>query len=116
MSTGALQQAADLLSGYEKMAQNNAWANATLYRAAQDLPQEAGQASAPGFFPTLCRTLNHIYEVDLYYIDALEAEIDERLYLRQRRGYELTDTGREFLQIAQRSYDLLEVFFGWVRV
>ena len=72
MSTGALQQAADLLSAYEKMAQNNAWANATLYRAAQDLPEGAGQSSAPGFFPTLCRTLNHIYEVDLYYIDALE--------------------------------------------
>ncbi|MEM6889865.1 MAG: LysR family transcriptional regulator [Pseudomonadota bacterium] len=50
------------------------------------------------------------------HIDALEAEIDERLFLRHRRGYELTDTGREFLQIAQRSYDLLEVFFGWVRV
>lgn len=50
------------------------------------------------------------------HIDALEAEIGVRLFLRHRRGYELTDTGREFLQIAQRSYDLLEGFFGRMRV
>jgi uncharacterized damage-inducible protein DinB len=28
-------------------------------------------AEAPGFFPSLAATLNHIHEVDLYYIDAL---------------------------------------------
>jgi uncharacterized damage-inducible protein DinB len=32
---------------------------------------EAFVAEAPGFFPSLAATLNHIYEVDLYYIDAL---------------------------------------------
>lgn len=50
------------------------------------------------------------------HIDALEAEIGTRLFLRHRRGYELTDTGREFLQIAERSYDMLEDFFGRVQV
>ncbi len=58
---------------YLKMALNNAWANATLYAAVQSLPEGAFSAPAPGFFDSLQRTLNHIYEVDLYYLDALEA-------------------------------------------
>lgn len=60
-------------SPYLQMALNNAWANATLYRALADLPAGAFVAERPGFFPSLSRTLNHVYEVDLYYIDALEA-------------------------------------------
>lgn len=55
------------------MALNNAWANATLYTTVSKLTEEAFVADRPGFFPSLCRTLNHIYEVDLYYVDALEA-------------------------------------------
>lgn len=54
-----------------KMALNNAWANATLYAALIDLPKGAFTAPRPGFFPSLCRTMNHIYEVDLFYLDAL---------------------------------------------
>ena len=50
------------------------------------------------------------------HIDALEAEIGTRLFLRHRRGYELTDAGREFMEIAERSYDMLEDFFGRIRV
>lgn len=50
------------------------------------------------------------------HIDALEAEIGTRLFLRHRRGYELTDTSREFLQVAERSYNMLQDFFGRVRV
>lgn len=61
-----------MLTAFEKMAQNNAWANATLYHAVQALPQDAPRRKAPGFFPTLARTLNHIYEVDLYYLDVLD--------------------------------------------
>ncbi|WP_375688437.1 DinB family protein [Pseudooceanicola sp. LIPI14-2-Ac024] len=55
-----------------QMALNNAWANATLYTAFQDLAPGAFSAPRPGFFPSLAETMNHIYEVDLYYIDALE--------------------------------------------
>ena len=58
---------------YSLMALNNAWANARLFHALQDLPDGAFTAPAPGFFPTLCDTLNHIHDVDLFYIDALEA-------------------------------------------
>lgn len=54
------------------MAENNAWANGVLYEAVCGLTPEAFRARRPGFFPSLCQTLNHIYEVDLYYLDALE--------------------------------------------
>lgn len=55
------------------MALNNAWANATLCGAIAGLSEAALAAPRPGFFPSLKATLNHIYEVDLYYVDALEA-------------------------------------------
>ena len=61
------------MTPYHMMALNNAWANATLYDAIFALPEAAFTAQRPGFFPSLARTMNHIYEVDLYYIDALVA-------------------------------------------
>ncbi len=57
---------------YVLLALNNTWANETLHRAVSGLSTDAFLAERPGFFPSLCATLNHIYEVDLYYIDALE--------------------------------------------
>jgi len=54
-----------------RMALNNAWANETLYGVLKGLPTEAFWAPRPGFFRTLGRTMNHIHEVDLYYLDAL---------------------------------------------
>ena len=56
---------------YLSMAQNNAWANHTLYAALAPLTKWAFTAARPGFFPSLCATLNHIHAVELYYIDAL---------------------------------------------
>lgn len=50
------------------------------------------------------------------HVDALEAAIGTRLFLRHRRGYELTDTGREFLAVVSVSHNTLEDFFGRVRV
>ena len=55
-----------------RMALNNAWANATLYRALIDMPDGTFSAPRAGFFPSLAATMNHIYEVDLYYLDALD--------------------------------------------
>jgi len=56
------------------MARNNAWANAVLHDALNQLPDEAAfHAPRPGFFPSLHATLSHICLVDLYYLDALEA-------------------------------------------
>lgn len=54
------------------MAQNNAWANQTLYAAIARMGDADLAAPRPGFFPSLKATLNHIWLVDLYYIDALE--------------------------------------------
>ena len=60
------------MSPYGEMALNNAYANRVVYGAIAGLDREAFTALRPGFFPSLCRTLNHIHEVDLFYIDALE--------------------------------------------
>ena len=60
------------MTPYTKMALNNAWANATFYAALTTLSDADFNAQRPGFFPSLAATMNHIYEVDLYYIDALE--------------------------------------------
>lgn len=54
------------------MAQNNAWANATLLGALSGLSDADFAAPRPGFFGSLKATLNHIWKVDLYYLDALE--------------------------------------------
>ena len=56
----------------QHMARNNAWSNHRLLKACACLSQEAFDAPRTGFFPSLKATLNHIYVVDLLYIDALE--------------------------------------------
>ncbi len=67
-----------------KMALNNAWASATLYAAINDLPGSEFTAIRPGFFPSLAKTMNHIYEVDLYYLDALEeGDLGRAVYERE---------------------------------
>ena len=69
------------------MALNNAWANATLYGAIAGLSVTELAAPRPGFFPSLKATLNHIYEVDLYYVDALEAGgLGRSVYDREEIG------------------------------
>jgi uncharacterized damage-inducible protein DinB len=54
------------------MARNNAWANHRLLTACQALTPEEFAAPRVSFFPSLRLTLNHILDVDLYYITALE--------------------------------------------
>ncbi|MBV7409297.1 DinB family protein [Maritimibacter sp. DP1N21-5] len=51
---------------------NNAYANRTLYTAMEGMSAEDFTAPRPGFFGSLDQTLDHIYAVDLYYLDALE--------------------------------------------
>ena len=66
MSVGAF-------SAYRAFAYNNAWANHRLLRACAELSPAEFEAERTGFFPSLQRTLNHIYVIDLFYVDALEA-------------------------------------------
>ena len=54
-----------------RRALNNAWANSTIYEDLNTLRKNEFWAERPGFFGSLGRTMNHIYEVDLYYVDAL---------------------------------------------
>ena len=66
-----------------RQAQNNAWANATLYAVVAGMPNAAYEAKYPSFFGSLPRLLNHIYEVDLYYIDALvQGGLGRSVYVR----------------------------------
>ncbi len=60
------------MTPYLDMALNNAWANAKLHGAVQGMDKAAFTAQRTGFFPSLSRTLNHILDADLYYLDALE--------------------------------------------
>ncbi|MGX9431030.1 MULTISPECIES: DinB family protein [Bradyrhizobium] len=57
---------------YRAFAYNNAWANYRLLTACKNLSQEDFAAERTGFFPSLQRTLNHVYVIDLFYVDALE--------------------------------------------
>ncbi|WP_407165822.1 DinB family protein [Bradyrhizobium sp. ORS 111] len=63
---------ADLVQTYRAFAYNNAWANHRLLTACASLSQAEFAAERTGFFPSLQRTLNHIYVIDLFYVDALE--------------------------------------------
>ncbi|MEO8559471.1 MAG: DinB family protein [Rhodospirillales bacterium] len=63
---------ADLVQTFRAFAYNNGWANHRLLNACAPLTQQAFEAARTGFFPSLQKTLNHIYVIDLFYVDALE--------------------------------------------
>src|SRR5215475_8427750 len=63
---------ASLIQTYRAFAYNNAWANHRLLAACAGLDQAELEAERTGFFPSLQATLNHIYVIDLFYVDALE--------------------------------------------
>ncbi|MGE0767295.1 MAG: DinB family protein [Hyphomicrobiaceae bacterium] len=63
---------AGLVQTYRAFAYNNAWSNHRLLAACAKLDQRAFEAERTGFFPSLQATLNHIYIIDHFYIDALE--------------------------------------------
>jgi uncharacterized damage-inducible protein DinB len=76
------------LSGhFVAMAHNNAWANHRLLSACEALTPEEFAAPRTSFFPSLRKTLNHILDVDLYYIDALEGLDALRRYSEPDRDY-----------------------------
>jgi uncharacterized damage-inducible protein DinB len=63
---------AGFVQTYRAFAYNNAWANCRLLAACANLNQQAFEAERTGFFPSLQKTLNHVYIVDLFIVDALE--------------------------------------------
>jgi uncharacterized damage-inducible protein DinB len=64
--------AAGLVQTFRAFAYNNAWSNHRLLAACAELTQQEFEAERTGFFPSLQATLNHIYVIDHFYIDALE--------------------------------------------
>jgi uncharacterized damage-inducible protein DinB len=54
-----------------RMAENNAWSNLRLHRACAALDAADYRAKRTSFFPSIQKTLDHIYRVDVYYVDAL---------------------------------------------
>ena len=62
----------ELVQTFRAFAHNNGWANYRLLNACAGLSQEEFAADRTGFFRSLQRTLNHVYVIDLFYIDALE--------------------------------------------
>ncbi len=63
---------AGLVQTYRAFAYNNAWSNHRLLAACAKLQPGEFEAPHTGFFPSIQATLNHIYIIDLFYIDALE--------------------------------------------
>lgn len=57
---------------FTAMAYNNAWSNHRFLTACAALSDAELNAERVGFFPSIRLTLNHILEVDRFYIDALE--------------------------------------------
>ena len=64
--------ATGLVGHFVAMARNNAWANHRLLSACEALTAAEFAAPRTGFFPSLRATLNHILDVDLNYVTALE--------------------------------------------
>lgn len=62
----------DPLRVFRKLARNNRLANFRLHRACLQLSQADFIAPRVSFFSTLRATLNHIYTVDRFYIDAVQ--------------------------------------------
>jgi uncharacterized damage-inducible protein DinB len=71
-SSEEIAMCAGLVQTHRAFAYNNAWANHRLLGACSELTQGEFEAERSGFFPSLQGTLNHIYVVDLFYVDALE--------------------------------------------
>jgi uncharacterized damage-inducible protein DinB len=63
---------AGFVQTFRAFAYNNAWANHRLLSACAGLTDGEFEAARLGFFPSVQATLNHIYVVDLFYVDALE--------------------------------------------
>ncbi len=57
---------------FKKLARNNRLANLRLHTDCLQLSQAEFVAPRTSFFPTIRATLNHIYLVDLFYLDALK--------------------------------------------
>jgi uncharacterized damage-inducible protein DinB len=89
-------------------AHNNAWANHRLLAACALLSQDEFVAPRVSFFPSVKATLNHIFTVDAYYLDAMQRSLrsepphpDPRSFFDPEEPFERCDA----LTRAQRASD-----------
>ena len=68
----------DLPAYLRIQARANRLANHRLHQALRGLSREDFHAPRTSFFPSLAQTLNHVLEVDLFYIAVLHREADPR--------------------------------------
>ena len=94
-------RATGLVGHFVAMACNNAWANHRLLVACEALTIEEFAATRTSFFPSLRKTLNHILDVDLYYIAALEGRDALQRYSEPDSDY----SNAASLRIAQTASD-----------
>lgn len=90
------------LECFRRGAENNLWSNFRLHRACAKLEPGEYERARTSFFPSLKKTLEHIYLVDAYYLDALERGGNGRA------TYSAPDPTFERLQLlveAQRAVD-----------
>ena len=64
-----------LVDHFVAMARNNAWANHRPLSACEALTVEESAALRTGFSPSLHATLNHILDVDLHHVTALDKRL-----------------------------------------
>ncbi len=93
-----------LVQTFRAFAYNDAWANHRLLGACAGLAQGEFEAEGTGFFPSLQETLNHIYVVDLFYVDALELRIDALTHEETKR-IESAERRRQHGRELLRSWD-----------
>jgi uncharacterized damage-inducible protein DinB len=79
----------ELLPFLRNQVRANRLANHRLHAAMAPLSREEFLATRTSFFPSLAATLNHILEVDIYYLAALRGEADMRA---QSDGFGYCDT------------------------
>ena len=90
----------ELLPFLRTQARANRLANHRLHAAMAGLSRDEFHAPRTGFFPSLAKTLNHILEVDIYYLAALRAEAD---MFAQSEAFEPLDTVGELSAAQARS-------------
>ena len=78
------------ITHFRQLAAYNRWANARLYAAALDLPEQAYRLHIGVFFGNLHGTLNHLLLTDLLWLKRLTGEGDHptdsmQFYTRSRR-------------------------------
>ncbi len=85
-----------LLDHHRRMARNSLWSNDRLYRAVLSLGAGEFEAARTSFFPSIKATLNHLLDVDLFYLDFLEEKRSQTVFVEFEDARRLASAQAEF--------------------